>query len=60
MEKREQKQTWKRTGKTTQELSFNKKGTIHLAEEVTTSGKRATRLVQTGYTSNWAKKAIEC
>lgn len=43
------KHKWRRTGKTTQEMSFNKGGVIQLAEEVNEKGK--TRLVQTGYTT---------
>lgn len=39
--------TWKRTGKTTQELSHNKGGTITFAEEVNEKGHK--RLVQIEY-----------
>ena len=47
-EKTEPKLNWVRTGKTTQELSVNGKGTITLAEE---KAKGKTRLVATAYTS---------
>ena len=47
-ETREPSLNWQRTGKTTQELSVNGKGTITLAEEKA-GNKR--RLVATSYTS---------
>ncbi len=45
---------WRRTGKTTQELSVNKKGVVTLAEEKATKGNK-TRLVAIAYTSIIAK-----
>ena len=47
-ENTEPRLNWIRTGKTTQELSVNGKGTITLAEE---KAKGKTRLVATAYTS---------
>ena len=41
--------SWKRTGKTTQENSFNQKGIIILAEEVNEKGHK--RMVQVEYKS---------
>ena len=48
MEKTKDKEIWTRTGKTIQELSFNKGGVITLAEE---KSKNKTRLVQIAYTT---------
>lgn len=57
VERKEKRQEWKRTGKTVQEASHNGKGIITLAEEVTVTGRRKTRLVQVGYTSSFPKKS---
>jgi hypothetical protein len=41
--------SWRRTGKTAQELSFNQKGVITLAEEVNEKGHK--RMIQVEYKS---------
>lgn len=48
MEKTKDKEIWTRTGKTIQEMSFNKGGVITLAEE---RSRNKTRLVPISYTT---------